>query len=503
MKFANPVRGVPERWRGSSVAKIAAAVFCIAMMNGAAWSLLTPPFQVPDETAHFAYVQRLAESGVRAGDINRPEFSMEQRDVMATIGTLTIIGRPLSRVVRDKSTAASSDAALENARKEARRDDGGGPSTASSQPPLFYMLSAIPYRAFSWASLPVRLHAMRALSAAIFALGASLCALFVHELMPQRPGAALCGGLAVALSPYTAFIASGVTPDTLLLAVCAGLLVVLARALRRGLSAPRGGAIGLLVGAGLTTKLTFLAFLVPACIAVFALIARDRRQFTNRGGLLRPLVRFAVSTCVLPGLFIAWVAFTGRAVRPASDSTAVLAREQIKMSNPRELLSYAWQLFLPRLPFMDDQFGFSPLREIWLHGYAGRYGWLDYGAPKSINSAVVAVADAVAVLLATAAIVRRKVLRAHWLEGTLGLLFLIALGAVIAKAGYDYRRTTGFAFEQPRYLFPIAAFYALAIAMSCESLGRRLSPFLATATVGLLLLHNLSGLALTVVRYYS
>ena len=31
----------------------------------AAWALFVPPFQVPDENAHFAYVQSLVENGER------------------------------------------------------------------------------------------------------------------------------------------------------------------------------------------------------------------------------------------------------------------------------------------------------------------------------------------------------------------------------------------------------------------------------------------------------
>ncbi len=422
---------------------------------------------------------------------------------MAAIGTLTIIGRPLSRAVLGERTANSTQATLEHARKQAQRNDGGGPSTASSQPPLYYVLSAVPYRAFSWASLPVRLHAMRALSAALFALTAALCALFVHELSPERPGAALSGGLAVALSPYTAFIASGVTPDALLLAVSAAVLVVLARSLRCGLTVRRTVAVGLLVGAGLMTKLTFIAFLVPACIALLVLIVRDRRVFTQRAGPFRPLVFFLVTTCVLPGLFFAWITVTGRALRPAGTSTTVLPPAQVSASNPRELMSYAWQLFLPRLPFMDDQFRVSPLREIWIKGYAGRYGWLDYGAPEWLNAAAIRVADGVTFILVAAALAGRKTLRTRWFEAALGALFLVSLGAVIAKAGYDYRRTTGFTFEQPRYLFPVAAFYALAVAKCCESFGRSVFPFLATAMVVLFLVHDGSGLALTIARYYG
>lgn len=35
----------------------------IACLNAVCWSVISPPFQVVDESAHYAYVQRLAETG--------------------------------------------------------------------------------------------------------------------------------------------------------------------------------------------------------------------------------------------------------------------------------------------------------------------------------------------------------------------------------------------------------------------------------------------------------
>src|SRR5262249_19965108 len=35
--------------------------FGIALLNAVIWGLIVPPFQVPDETGHFAYTQYLAE----------------------------------------------------------------------------------------------------------------------------------------------------------------------------------------------------------------------------------------------------------------------------------------------------------------------------------------------------------------------------------------------------------------------------------------------------------
>ena len=35
----------------------------VALANGLAWSLIVPPFEVPDENAHYAYVAQVAERG--------------------------------------------------------------------------------------------------------------------------------------------------------------------------------------------------------------------------------------------------------------------------------------------------------------------------------------------------------------------------------------------------------------------------------------------------------
>ena len=38
----------------------------VAFLNAACWAVISPPFENPDEPSHFAYVQRLAETGQTA-----------------------------------------------------------------------------------------------------------------------------------------------------------------------------------------------------------------------------------------------------------------------------------------------------------------------------------------------------------------------------------------------------------------------------------------------------
>jgi Predicted membrane protein (DUF2142) len=479
-------------------------VFAVALLNGAAWSLLTPPFQVPDETAHFAYAQRLAESGLRPGDPGRPEFSSEQTATMRAIGTFGIIGRPL---IHPPSTPAASRAAraeIASATRVASRNDGGGPSTATSQPPLYYALLAVPYRLSSNGSLLARLAAMRLASAVIFAFGAAMCALFVEELLPRSPVACVVGGLAVALSPYTAFISSGVNPDSLLLTTSAATLLLVARVIRRGANVRLLAAIVIAVGAGTLTKLTYLSFIPPTLIVAGAVVCRDRSDLLREVREHKRTSAGAVAIALLlPAVLEVWLLATGRSLRAASTGTPSLAPAAVKPANARELISYAWQLFFPRPAFMSDQFGFAAPEHLWVDGFAGRYGWLDYSAPvRAVRGFKFAIVVVAALALISLGAAYRRVL-ARRFEVVAYSFFAASLAVIIAKAGYDYHRATGFVFEQPRYLFPLAGFYATVIGLACRGLGRRATPLVGLLLVTIMCLHDLSGLFASLARYYG
>ncbi len=473
-------------------------VFIVAATNGAAWSLLTPPFQVPDETAHFAYAQSIAENGSGPGIPGRPEFSSEQMQAMTAMGTFTIIGRPLVHPPIDDVAA---DAALREAAEMARRGDGGGPSSASTQPPLYYVLAALPYKAFSWATVPTRLHAMRALSVLMFALAAALSALIAAEFVPRHSWAPLVGGMAVALSPYTAFIASGVTPDALLLALSAATVLVVARTFRQGLTVRRALVLGLILGAGTLTKLTFLAFLPPALAVVAFLVFRDRRNLAEG----RESAFGALCIAIAAAITLPVVAFvvTELVFQSGQPGTLEVVAGPDGTTNLRESMVYGWQLFLPRLPFMSPQFAYFPPTSTWIDGFAGRYGWLDYAAPSWVASWF-QFFIATAGLLTVATVIRaREAVASRGAEALAYIGFSIALAAAIAKTGYDYRRATGFVFEQPRYLFALVGLYSGFITVACLGLGRRFAPKLAILAIGLFCLHDMTGLTQTMLRYYG
>lgn len=481
----------------------AASVFIVALLNGLAWAYLTPAFQVPDETAHFAYTQSIVERGVRPGALGRPEFSSEQNAAMSALGTLAIIGRPLVRPPVDSDSAAR---AVAMTAVDSSRSDGGGPSSASSQPPLFYLLTAGPYLAFDSASITARLHAMRLLSVVIFAVGASLCALTAVEIVSHQRWVALVGGLAIALSPYTAFIASGVTPDTLLFTLSAGVLLMTARILRRGLTRQRAILLGAVVGFGLLTKISFLAFAPPSIAVVLYASWRDRRRFDTWAALGRGqsiLATLAATFLVAAAPTLLLIAIGVGETRAARAPLATAAA--LSSTDPRvgEIAAYAWQLFLPRLPFMSQQFPVSAPVSLWVDGYAGRYGWLDYSVSASVVGAFRGFFVVLVALTTVSAVQTRSAILRHRGELVIYASFFASVATVIAVAGHEYRNRTGLVFEQPRYLFGLLPFYGATVAAACLGVGRRVAPRIATLCVGLFGLHNLTGVAATAIRYYG
>src|SRR4051794_22250795 len=72
-------------------------VALVALAHGLLGPLLTPPFQAPDETEHFAYAQYLAETGKLPPKIGSKQYSSEELGAFSAIGTVGIAGKYLGK----------------------------------------------------------------------------------------------------------------------------------------------------------------------------------------------------------------------------------------------------------------------------------------------------------------------------------------------------------------------------------------------------------------------
>ena len=165
-------------------------------LAGAAWALMVPAFQVPDEDAHFAYAQTLAELHRRPFDDGRPaaqaEKSAEQDLAEQESGFLS----SYQRVEMDPSWSEAAQARWLAA--HASRRDGGGANPARANQPGYYLYVLPAYWAASGGTVLDRLFLMRLWSvtlALVLTAGAWLLAgeLFGRDRPSQLVAAAVTG----------------------------------------------------------------------------------------------------------------------------------------------------------------------------------------------------------------------------------------------------------------------------------------------------------------------
>jgi 4-amino-4-deoxy-L-arabinose transferase-like glycosyltransferase len=462
----------------------------IACLNAICWSLVTPPFQVPDEPDHFAYVKQLADTG-RLPSSSSEQFSAEELATLAALRYERVRQEPQNRTIATSAEQERLERALAVTPRESGSDAAG---VASSQPPLYYALEAIPYRLADSGTVLDRLALMRLLSALFAGLTAIFTFLFVRETLPGAPWAWSVGGLSVALAPLLGFMSGAVNPDSLLFAVSAAVLYCLARAFRRGLSTRGAVAIGVLTLVGLLTKLNFVGLAPGILLGLAVLSVRAARASSSRAYGVFALATAIVFTPVL--LFAALsghplLGFVTRAVGTVHGS--VLAEAD-----------YIWQLYLPRLPGTVNDFpGAFTTRQLWFNGYVGLYGWLDTTFPGWVYGLALLPAGAIAALCARSLYVGRAALRSRAAE--LAVYAVVSLGLLVLVGGASYRAfpETDAEYGQVRYLLPLLALFAAALALAARGAGRRWGRVVGALIVVLFLAHDVFSQLLVVTRYYS
>jgi hypothetical protein len=179
--------------------------------------------------------------------------------------------------------------------------------------------------------------------------------------------------------------------------------------------------------------------------------------------------------------------------------------------------SYTWQAFLPRLPFMQDQYQNTfhtnppfpafpqyPLWQTWVQGFVGRFGWHQENFPDWVNIPA-AIVFAVIGFLALRAVWRATGrLRARRAEVVTYVLMAVGAFMLITVAGYGWRVSRGgLSFEQARYLLPLLPLYAGVAACAAVGIRRRWGAALAGILVVLAIAHSLGAIILVLGRYYG
>jgi 4-amino-4-deoxy-L-arabinose transferase-like glycosyltransferase len=464
----------------------------VACLNAVCWSLVSPPFEVPDEPDHFAYVKQLAETAslpTSSGGLGQEEIA-----ALTALHEFNIRQQPQTHTIASQSEQEGLERQLAATVREQGSSAAG---LATSEPPLYYALEAIPYSIAENGTVLERLALMRLTSALFAAVTALFAFLFLREALPGAPWAWTVGGLAVALAPLLGQMSGAVSPDAMLFAVSAAIFYCLARAFRRGLSARTTVAVAALTLVGLLTKVNFIGVVPGVLLGVLVLVIRAARVSRRAAWRLLGLALALGLGCALAyaGVNILF----GRAALGVAAAAGTAAHGSL----PAEL-NYIWQLYLPRLPGTVNDFpDVFTTRQLWFDGYVGLYGWLDAPFPGWLYDAALIPAAAIALLCARALCQRRGVLRRR--AGELAVYAAIALGllVVIGAASYTAFPGTDAEYAQTRYLLPLLPLLGAVIALAARGAGRRWGPIVGVLLVVMFLGQDIFSQLQVVARYYG
>ncbi len=476
----------------------------VALCNALAWGILVPPFHVPDETAHVAYAQYLAQTGkLPKGVAGRAQYSPEINRTLAALRFYDVIGRAENRPPGTRAEAAELAAVR---RAGPSRTGSGDVASATNNPPLYYGVAAAAYAASPSDDLLTRVAAMRIVSALLAAATALFGALFVRELMPATSWAWIAGGLAIATQPLFGFMGGGVNNDVALACASAALLLALARIFRRGITPRRAAAAALALAAGALAKATMIAFAPAVAFALLWAVVRAGPE--GRRNALRSAA-VGVAAVALPVLLYVVASATvwdrpvwGAAATSALPSDVV---ERPPAGHLREQLSYTWQLFLPKLGMLTTLHQVpNPPHDLWFNGFVGRFGWLDYGFPQWVYDLATWIARLTFVLALVTLVRERRRLAGRGAELLTYAIAAVGLATLIGAAGYRYwLDTRGQVFEQARYLLPLLPLYGAIVALAVRAAGRRTGPGLAAAAVVVMIGWSAYAQIVTVIRFYG
>jgi 4-amino-4-deoxy-L-arabinose transferase-like glycosyltransferase len=510
-----------------SVPRPLALIVAAAVIAGGAWAVFVPPFQTPDEEVHFAYVQTLAENGRlpdlhgRGLEATHAGISREQRKAYAAAFTFELARNPFAKTDWSRSGDEHWRDVARNVTKRVR-SNGGGPNASANNPPIYYAYAALPYLATKSSDALSRMHTIRLASLLFLGLSVLFTWLLAGELTGRDRLLQSCAAVIVGLQPMITFISASITPDGMLITTWAATFWLGARILRAGASPPRAAALGFAGAIAVLVKATSYALLPAAGLALAIAAWRLRRG----GGPWEPAVVAGLVAVLIP--LIAWsIAATAMdrptvtpiaQAAPAATVAPAATGEQLvaTLGEPpppagerprvhiRELASYIWQYYLPRLWFMNESVDYHqhwPLEHVLMREAWGEFNLKETQLPSWAYT-VLEVFSLGFLAIFGLLILRR---RTGMDPAVLAFFGLAVAGLLLALNIVEYRKIQlgqGL-FIQGRYVLPLVPAAAACVAAAIGRLPARARLLGVAGVCGLMFALQALSLGIELGRFYA
>lgn len=409
-------------------------LLALALVRGLLWSVLVPPLEGPDETAHVSYAQFLAEDRAipRRGEDKAGLFGYSDQLVLLSRAMNEDSAAPTDRPDYREQFFADLRSKLAEASPHA-----GGNEPAAGYSPAYYAAPAIAYL-LTPGTLLEKIYGMRLASVLLGMAAAWFVFSAARQMLPGHPTAAALLSVAAVLQPMVSQQFAIVTNDALLItAGAAGLALGMRLALRPS-SCRHMLAAGAVVGVGLLAKPLGAAAAAPLAVGWLAGLVRFRLPMRRSAAQVGAAVIGLVGSY---GLWL-WVAALGHYPSTAEGLSA--------SAGSGRSLGQFMKLQVTGLP--------SPLRtqaalQLW-----GGFSSVDTRLPAKVVDllwyGLVTLAAALAIWCVVAVVDLYKRRRARGAAActtrekeAVGVLvagaFVVGTLAVMWGAGYFYYRATG------------------------------------------------------------
>jgi hypothetical protein len=425
-------------------------IIVIYLVIGTLYALLTPPWQIPDEPAHYNYVRFVAEN------LRYPVLQMGDY--------------PHEYLEEIKAKRFPSEMSIDPIRYEFH------------QPPLYYSL-AVPFHWLTQLWPPAQqVIPLRFLSLLMGGGIVYLAYLIAREVFPTSEVLALGTAAFVAGVPMHLAMLAAVNNDGLVELMLAGMLWMLVEYLKKGAEGTEGKVpwrlvrLGVLVGLGILAKTAALVSIPLVLMAVF--LAIGHRPFAIRHRL--SAICYPLFAIFLPALLLTLPWFVRNAsVYGGLDILGWTRHDTIVVGQLRTADGLA-KYGVVRLA---KDFVLTTFRSFW-----AQFGWMGVLVDERIYLLLAFLCAIVGsgFLIYLVRVVRHRDTLSAYQKTALGLLALSAFLTLFSYLWYNCK----FVQHQGRYLFPalvpLALFFALGLR---EILAKERAKIVAIlALAGLLLL---------------
>lgn len=471
-----------------------ATLLAIILIVGLAWALLVPPWQAPDEISHFSYAQSIAENFALPGNTRRPGKSSDQSLADDTVGATRGAFYPRTAPPNWSGSDYSSYLTRVRSVHPPPKSDGGGLDSAQSNPPLYYLFADVGYLIDSGGTAFGQLYTIRI--SGVLLLGVTTIAgwLLAGETLGRRRLPQLACASVAGLLPMTTFMSTSVNPDALLYALWTLALWLGARVINHRVRRWDAVALCTVTAAAILTKATSYALVPAVVMALF--IGWLRRPRSERK---RDLSFIAAAGMVLLLPVVGWLELAHSLRRAGINGVAVSAAHPV---NIRQFLSYVWQFYLPRLPFLRPFRTTSglPVYDIWLRQGLGTFGWLVVYLPGWLYTAAAAALGSIAIV-SVGLLTRLRDRRHLALLGFFGLA-LFALVVLLHATEYVLIIDGAGQFNQGRYLLPVVGLLGLAVGLIVREIPAPAQPPACGLVLTALLTVQVISLSAVIQAYY-